>query len=99
MGKTLSSLAIIGSVVALNVFAPGIGTLASGALSSAGVGVSAATAIGTALSLAATGLALQSAMGLIAGSPNLQKPDTASVPLKPPRPGSTFTEFCSGDEI
>lgn len=89
MGKTLTSIALIGAAVAVNVV-PGIGNAISTGIFTALGGTAAAgtIAIGATYALT-TGLTLagiQSATGIIMGSPSLPKPDTTSTALKTSRP-------------
>jgi hypothetical protein len=81
LGKSLGAILTIGAAVAVNAI-PGVGQAISGALVGTLGTVGTAVFQGLQLSLAMAGL--QSAGGLLGLGPNIGKPDTASVPFKPP---------------
>ena len=81
IGKTLGAILTIGAAVAVNVI-PGVGQAISGALVSTLGAVGTTVFQGLQLGLAMSGL--QAAGGLLGLGPNIGKPDTASVPFKPP---------------
>ncbi|WP_293920646.1 hypothetical protein [Sphingobium sp. UBA5915] len=89
MGKTLGNIITIGAAVAVN-FVPGVGQALSGALIGTLGAVGSALYSGLTVSLAAAGI--QSAGSLVGLGPNLDKPQTSSVSLKPRPHGSNLFE-------
>lgn len=98
MGKTLTSILLVGAAIAINVV-PGIGQAISGTIFGAltgaigtTVGAAAAAAftvsqvITLGLTLGLTAAGLQSAGSLLGLGPSIPKPDTTATNIKTPRP-------------
>ncbi len=90
MGKTVGSILTIAAAVAVN-FIPGVGQVISGTL--VGALGSAGATIASGLTAALSVAGLQAAGGLLGMGPNMSKPEAASTPLKPPRPGGLLFEM------
>ena len=90
MGKAIGQILLVSAAVAVN-FIPGVGQAISGTL--VGALGSAGATIASGLTAALSVAGLQAAGGLLGMGPNVSKPEAASTPLKPPRPGGFLFEI------